>query len=319
MDRRDFERARLALFARHGFDGASRWTTGRTGRRTYAVEGGSGERPTILVHGGLSHAAEWALVAGRLGGRLIIPDRPGCGLSYPIDYRGLDYRQEAADWLAEVVDGIGAREVDIVGNSMGGYFAVAFALAHPHRVRRLVLAGAPAGLDRDIPLFLRIWGHPILGPVLAALGLTTPRDPEALRRRVFSKLLVADARRVPDEVLALTVAAAAMPGAARAAHTMLRAVLTMRGWRPELSIRDDLARLETPALLVWGDADAFARPESGAEVARRMPNGRLHVIRDAGHLPYLDQPDVVADAVAGFLGASDARADAVSVSGVSAR
>lgn len=52
-----------------------------------------------MIHGGLSEASEWSLLAGKLPGRVIIPDRPGCGLSYPIDYRGVDYRQAAADWL----------------------------------------------------------------------------------------------------------------------------------------------------------------------------------------------------------------------------
>ncbi len=113
------------------------------------------------------------------------------GLSYPIDYREVDYRGAAAEWLLDLLDAIDADQVDLVGNSMGGFFSMAFAIAHPHRVRRLVLVGAPAGLDRDLPLVLRLWGNPVSGPVLIRSNLTSPGDAEALRARVFSRLLVA--------------------------------------------------------------------------------------------------------------------------------
>jgi len=83
--------------------------TDRAGKRTYMIGRGEGPCPTMLVHGGLSQASEWSLLAGRLAGHVLIPDRPGCGLSYPIDYREADYRQAATGWLLELVDGLGTR------------------------------------------------------------------------------------------------------------------------------------------------------------------------------------------------------------------
>ena len=142
VDLSTFERKRLALFARYGFAGESRWVTDREGRTTYMIGRGEGPCPTLLIHGGLSEASEWALLAGRMPGHVIIPDRPGCGLSQPSDYRGVDYRKAADSWLRGLVDGIGTEQVDLVGNSMGGFFAMAFALAHPDRVRRLILPGS---------------------------------------------------------------------------------------------------------------------------------------------------------------------------------
>lgn len=286
-----FERDRLALFARHGFAGESRWVADRQGRRSYMLGRGEGPCPTVLIHGGLSEAGEWALLAGRLPGHVVIPDRPGCGLSYRIDYTGADYRKEAAAWLLDLLDGIGADRADLVGNSMGGFFAMAFALARPDRVRRLVLVGAPAGLDRHIQLFLRLWGNQIAGSIIGRLRIT---DPEALRRRVFAPLLVAHPERVPLEILENAVAAAALPGADRAAYSMLRAVTTLGGWRRRLMMRDDMARLAVPTLFIWGEADAFAPPSSGRDMAARMPDARIEVIPDTGHLPHLERPEAVA-------------------------
>ena len=293
-----FERDRLALFARYGFEAESRWVGDREGRVSNLLVRGDGAHPTVLLHGGLSQAAEWAPLAGRLPGHVVIPDRPGCGLSYPVDYRGVDYGKAAEEWLSDLLDGIDAEQVDLVGNSMGGFFGIAFADAHPDRVRRLILVGAPAGLDRQVPLLLRLWGNPLIGPILIKAGLTTPRDGEALRERVFARLLVAHPEDMPRDILELAVAAQALPGVERSSHTMLRAVSTLRGWRRGLMMRDGLAGLRVPTRFLWGDADGFAPPSSGMEMVARMLNAAIDIIPDTGHLPHLERPDAVANAIA---------------------
>ncbi|HLM10338.1 MAG TPA: alpha/beta hydrolase [Thermoleophilaceae bacterium] len=295
----EFERKRLALFAHRGFEGESQWVTDRRGRRVYLIRGGHGLRPTVLIHGGLSEAGIWCPLAGRLAGDLVIPDRPGCGLSYRIDYRRVgDYRGAAVDWLLDVVDALGVDEIDLVGSSMGGFFSIAFALAHPGRVRRLGLVGAPAGLDRRAPLFVRLWGSPITGPLITRMGIT---DPEELRSRVFARLLVARPEAVPLDYLETALAARMLPGAGRAAQTMLRSFLTLRGVRREILVRESMVGLPVPTLFVWGDSDKFASPSSGRELAARMPDARVEAIAGAGHLPWFDRLEAVATALGDFL------------------
>jgi pimeloyl-ACP methyl ester carboxylesterase len=295
----EFERNRLALFARHGFEGESRWVTDAEGRTTYAIGRGGGPCPTVLVHGGLSQAGEWFSLAGLIPGHVIVPDRPGCGLSYPIDYRKVaDFRQAAVAWLLDFLDGIDADQVDLVGNSMGSFFAMAFAIAHPHRVRRLVLVGAPVGLgEMRAPLFMRLWGLPITGPLISKLKIT---DPEKLRKQVYP-LLVAHPETVPLDFLELDIAQATLPGVGRTSYTLLRALSTWRGMRPELILRDEMGQLPTPTLFVWGDADAFVPSSVGREVAATMPDARIEVLPDTGHLPHVEQPETVAGAINGFL------------------
>lgn len=294
-----FERERLASFERNGFVGSSRRLTDGAGRTTYAIVRGEGRHPTVLLHGGLSEASEWSLLAGRLGAHVVIPDRPGCGLSYPIDYLKVDdYRAAAADWVSELLESLGADDVDLVANSMGGFFALAFALAHPERVRRLALVGAPAGLHREIPIFLRLWGHPIAGALISRMKID---DPEVLRKRVFASLLVAHPERVPRDFLEIAVAASALPGAGDAATTMLRVVTTLRGWRPALDLREDATGLAVPTQFAWGDADAFAPPVRGQAIAAQMPDARFDVLPETGHLPHLDAPEEVATALNAFL------------------
>ncbi len=117
---------------------------------------------------------------------------------------------------------------------MGGYFAMAFAAAHPKRVRRLVLVGAPAGLDRKLPLFIRLLGYRISGRLMSVMKI---KDPETLRRQVFAGLLVAHADTLPLEFLEISLAAELIPGTDRSARSMLRAVTSLRGWRKQSLMR----------------------------------------------------------------------------------
>jgi 2-hydroxy-6-oxonona-2,4-dienedioate hydrolase len=285
------------MFARHGFPGESRWVRDRDGRRSYMIAHGDGPRPTVLIHGGLSQAGEWYLLAGRLERHVIVPDRPGCGLSYGVDHRRLDVRTAAADWLLDLVDGVGAEEVDLVGNSIGGFFALAFAGAHPDRVRRVVLVGAPAGVAMKAPLFLRLWGTPGIGQLISRMKIT---DPEKVRKQVMP-FLVARPETVPLEFIELDIAAQALPDAGRSAYTLLRAIGTLRGLRPEMRLDGDIARIAAPTLFAWGDRDRFAPPSAGEAVAAGMQNARVEILADTGHLPHVERPEAVAAIVNQFL------------------
>jgi pimeloyl-ACP methyl ester carboxylesterase len=298
MDKATFEQERLALFARYGFEGESRWITDRDGRRSYLIDRNGGGCPTVLIHGGLSQAGEWALLAGRLPGHVIIPDRPACGLSYPIDYRRVDFRKAATDWVLQLTDAIEADEIDLVGSSMGGFFSMAFALAHPGRVRRLVLLGAPPGLGRDCPFFIRLWGTPVTGHLISKIRI---KDPETNRKWGFSNL-VAHPEALPLDILENDIAAMAIPGVDRSSYTMLRAITTLRGLRPDLLLHDEMAHLDVRTLFLWGDADKFVPMSRGKETAGMMSYARFEVIQDAGHMLHLDQPDTVAAALTRFLG-----------------
>jgi pimeloyl-ACP methyl ester carboxylesterase len=102
-------------------------------------------------------------------------------------------------------------------------------------------------------------------------------------------------------MLTMAIAAAAIPGADLAAHSMLRKMMNMRGVRPDIMLRGDMAHLPVLTLFGWGDRDAYAPPASGQSLARQMPHARLEIVADAGHMPQLDRPNAVADAIMGHL------------------
>jgi pimeloyl-ACP methyl ester carboxylesterase len=241
--------------------------------------------------------SRWAEIAARLDGPVVVPDRPGFGLSDPHDFRQPDFRADAAQWLHELTDGLGVEQIDLVANSMGGFFAIAFAAAYPDRVRRLILSGAPGGLFPRLGLFLQLWATPGIGALISRIKF---HDTETLRKRMFGGYLM-HPDRLPADLLDVALAGINLRGTAETNRAILQAVATFRGWRPEMRLGDTLAALDLPVLFVWGAHDQLAPVDVARDLAQRMPNAKLTAIEDAGHIPHLDQPDAVASAINGFL------------------
>lgn len=300
-DRESLARLESDLLSECGVAGTSYFIGSDTERPIHVIEAGRGE-PLVLLHGGGAQAVEWATLLQHLQRhfRCLAIDRPGHGLSYRIDYRQVpDFRTDAVEFVERTLDLLGLDEAILVGNSMGGFFEIAFALAHPERVKRLVLVGAPAGIDRWVPHQVRMVGTPVIGPLL---WKTVARPSERGLRDFYSKVLVADGDKLPRGNIACGAAAHRLPGADVAWLSLLRRFVTLRGVRDACYVRDELPELRVPTLFVWGDRDAFAPPASGEAASRVMPDARLEVIPGAGHLPWIDAPDQCAEAITRYLG-----------------
>jgi len=296
----EFEQSRLELFRSHGFNGTAQWLTDQSGRRTAAVVGGTGERTTLLLHGVLSQAGEWALVAGRLTGRIVIPDWPGSGLTPSTSIRESGLRRFAEHWLTSVVDALGVEQVDIVGSSSGGYLGLVYALAHPGKIGRLVQVGSVPGLTRSAPMIFRLLATPVLGRLLLS---QQPKDAEANRKKVFANL-VAQPERIPVDMLEADLEAMALPNSVASGVDFCRALVSpLNGVRKNLLIDEDLALLAKPGLYLWGSKDNFVDPNHIRPIIETAPSTRLEIVEGAGHLLTLEEPERVATSITAFLDA----------------
>jgi pimeloyl-ACP methyl ester carboxylesterase len=79
---------------------------------------------------------------------------------------------------------------------------------------------------------------------------------------------VAHPERIPVDVLEVALAGMALPGTQLTTQTMLHAVTTFRGMRPELAVQDDMARLHVPILFAWGEKDRIAPAAIGQDLIR---------------------------------------------------
>jgi pimeloyl-ACP methyl ester carboxylesterase len=267
------------------------------GRRVHVIEAGDG-RPLVLLHGSGPTALQFLPLLERLiGVRAIAVDRPGFGLSDPSERPPEAYREAAVDSLTTILDGLGLAETALLGNSMGGTWALWYALAHPDRVTTLVLLGAPPLLPgTHVPPPMLAVATPTVGP--------PPQMPPPSRDTVVQSMSVmGEADTIvnyTDHIEAL-VAAGNDTLASRTSLAELRAAISPTGWQPALAVRpEELQELTVPTLLIWGDHD----PLGGADVARMtaatIPHAQLEVL-SAGHGPWLGHPDRVAAMVSDFL------------------
>jgi pimeloyl-ACP methyl ester carboxylesterase len=287
-----YRQLQAKLLDRYGLIAQSRFLNlEKLSTRIHVLEAGAGE-PIVFLHGGGGIAAEHIPVAAHLAKkfRVIMPDRPGHGLSDEFDYRNRDLRTANVAFVEALLDELGVQSAALIGNSYGGFMALNFALAHPERVSKLIhLSFSPGLLDRRLPSMMRLMVTPILGRLL---GATLGRPNVKNTRMFFSKLMVAHIDRMPDELVELETLHSRRHG--RGIGRLFRAGFTVRGFRPHYVMRDELPKVRVPTTFLWGERDAFMTCEAAQVAARLVPGARFEVIRDAGHLPSTDQPEATA-------------------------
>ena len=112
-----------------------------------------------------------------------------------------------------------------------------------------------------------------------------------------------DAGRIPDEYIRWRVAFERETDSMRNERDMVRAVVRWRtGLRPGLAFEDaELAVFQQPTFLVYGTADPVGSVEIWKRAIGLLPRGQLQLVDGAGHMPWLDDPHVVAGHVSRFL------------------
>ena len=285
-----YKESRAQLFKNEGIEAQSKFvSTPGPVEKIHYLQLGSGD-PLIIVHGGLSHSSEWYNILHPLSQKfnLYVVDRPGHGLSDPIDYRGMDYRQSAVDFLRSFMDALGLNKANILANSMGGYFSICFAMDYPERVDNLILIGAPAGMNLWVPYMLRVMGISGLNRFL----MTTVGKPKISEvKRIHKQILVYSIENLSEDYFEHSYYSQLLPASVITYSTMLESVLTLGGWKKDLYIGDRLHKLKMPVGFIWGDKDAFESPESGIQKVKSIENHSFEIIKNAGHCPWLDQPE----------------------------
>jgi poly(3-hydroxyalkanoate) depolymerase len=244
---------------------------------------GEGQPPLLLITGIGAHLDMWGPLERLLNGREIIAfDAPGTGES------SRPGRPLRMDGLAKVVCGLldvlGHDKVDVLGVSFGGALAQQLAHEFPDRVRRLILCATSAGLigvpPRPLPaLFLMSparYYHPAIFRFMMPriVGGVTARDPNALAAQSGPRL-----SRPPDPL------------------GYLFQMYATTGW----TSAHWLHNLSQPTLVLAGDDDRAIPLANARFLARRIPDARLHVVKDGGHLFILDEPESVIDEIHEFL------------------
>jgi pimeloyl-ACP methyl ester carboxylesterase len=273
--------------------------------RLRVLEVGSGE-PVLLVHGTVGPGS-WPSLIHRLPEfRWIVLERPGWGLSSSVDFSAQEYKTIVADVLGGALDALGLERAHVVGGSIGNVWALRLAARDPSRVGRVVLlGGGPIVAGVGVPRVIRLLASPA-GAVMVRLPDKAARVRSILRQSGHGPSL--DAGRIPQEFVDWRVALGRETASMRHEREMVRAIVRGNSYRAGVTFADaEVAAIERPTLHVYGTSDPVGSVEIWKRVANVLPRGELHVVDGAGHMPWFDDPLVLAAEVGAFLRTSDAR------------
>ena len=232
-------------------------------------------RPVVLLHGGAGPASVGGfadLLAETTGTRVITPTHPGFG-GTPRPER-LTTIAGLAQVYAGLLDALDLEDAVVIGNSIGGWAAAELALLHPARLARLVLVDA-VGVE--------VAGHP---------GV----DFDALTPAQIAQHSWFDPAEAP------LLDPATLPPAARAILQGNRAALAAYGGTssdPSLLAR--LTAVDVPTLVVWGEADRIVDPGYGRALAAAIPGSGFTLLPRTGHVPQMETPEQLVEALRPFL------------------
>lgn len=258
----------------------------------HGADNGKSDVPVMMIHGsgpGVTAWANWRLVIPELAKnrRVVAPDMLGFGYTE----RPGDNTYNRERWVAHaigVMDSLDLEKVDLIGNSFGGGLALALAIEHPERVRRLVLMGS-VGVSFPITKGLdEVWGYQ---PSL-----------ETMRRLMdvfaFNKGLLT------DELAEMRYQASIRPGFQESFAAMFPA--PRQRWVDNLASREeDIRALPHETLVLHGREDEVIPLEASLKLAELIDRAQLHVFGRCGHWTQIEHAGRFARLVNDFLTEAD--------------
>jgi 2-hydroxy-6-oxonona-2,4-dienedioate hydrolase len=272
------------------------------GVRVRVQEAGAGE-PVLYIHGGPNSGSTWAPVVARtVGLRSLLVDRPGTGLSEPLQIGPGELTRFADVFVADVLDAMEIERAHVVASSFGGFTALRSAAATPDRIEAMVQMACPAGAPgMALPGFMKAIAVPGLGRLIATLPPNERANRSIMRQIGHGKSL--DAGRLPPAFLDWYLALQRHTDTMRHETRMIASLLSPTGRvHPALALTGDvLARATVPTSFLWGADDTFGGEAVAREMVAALPDAQVEMMADAGHLPWLDDPAHAARFIEAFL------------------
>lgn len=241
--------------------------------------------PLVLLHGTSSSLFTWNKWTELLKDKhqIIRLDLPGYGLTGPHpegDYSVETYLSFLQSFLSE----LGIKKCVLIGNSIGGEIAWRFALNNPTQVGKLVLIGAagyPVEME-ELPLsklplsylWLRI-------PLIRELSVkfTTP---QVMRESL--EYLYGDPKKVTDNLVELYFDMTHREGNREALTERMESFSRTAPW-------EKIPIIKVPTLIIWGRKDRLIPVENSRRFHKELPDSRLFIFPEAGHMPMEEIPE----------------------------
>jgi pimeloyl-ACP methyl ester carboxylesterase len=244
----------------------------------------------VFLHGNPCSRLDWEDLVGRVGefARSLAFDMPGFGQSdKPRDF---DYRVEGyAAFVAAALNELEVERAHLVLHDFGGPFGICWAAEHPDSLASAVMFNTGSMTNRRWHRMGKLWRTPGVGEAVMA----------ATNRRAWRRALKAgDGNPLPDGFVD-RMYDDYDKGTRRAVLRLYRA--TDLPYPPASGWVTRIAKLDRPALIVWGGKDPFVGPRRAEALKRIFPGAELVMLPESGHFPFADDPERVAELVVPFL------------------
>jgi pimeloyl-ACP methyl ester carboxylesterase len=260
------------------------------GQKIQYLEAGSPSNPAVvLLHGLGADSSNWRGNIGALAAQyhVLAPDQIGFGAS---DKPPLNYRVGTlVDFLQGFLKKTGIAKATLVGNSLGGWAALDFTLAHPDEVERLVLVDS-AGYSPA-----RLNGPPIAKEQIRMLNPSTIEGAkQVLATILYNKMLANDSSA--EAMLADHM----RKGDSPTINAFIDSILAN-----EDVVDGKLGAIHSPTLVIWGKQDALTPLAGGEAMAHDISGAKLVVLDQCGHVPQIECAQVFNKTLLGFLSGGD--------------
>jgi pimeloyl-ACP methyl ester carboxylesterase len=263
------------------------------GTRTRLVQAGPADasEAVVFVHGNPGSADDWERLAGAAGDaghRAVAFDLPDFGETIaPAGFEHTPFGY--AEFLGEAIEELGVERAHLVVHDFGGPIGLIWAMGHPDALASITLIDTGVLPGYTWHTLARIWRTPVLGELFNAIvnrpgyrfGLSR-KEPRGLPRAFVDRMYDQYDRRTRRAVLKLY---RATPDPGGTSENLIGL----------------LAPRDVPALVIWGEDDAYLPSSYAAEQARAFPSAEIHVLPASGHWPFADAPEVVERLLVEFL------------------
>lgn len=254
----------------------------------FVHEDGAGET-VIFLHGFGGSSVDWRPLLTELDGydRYAL-DLPGFGLSQKgltLDLSG----QSLADSVAAFMDTHGIEQAHIVAHDLGGNVALHLVQRHPQRVTSLSLVAVSVQTEATTPVpdalfdlpFLQRWARVLLRGIM-------PTSSEINLHSAIERDTVITPQLMQDN--------------GRAFHTedWDLALLALARDSSQSALEHPLDTLNVPVLIVWGEDDSWIAPQTAHDLQEQIPGAELVLLPGVGHIPMVEAPDALRDALRDF-------------------
>ncbi len=257
-------------------------------------DAGEGEQTVVMLHGSGPGASGWSNFHRNVepfvsaGYRVVLMDAPGWSKSDPIVSTGSRSDLNATA-LKGLLDVLKIDKAHLIGNSMGGHSAVAFALANPSRVGKLVLmGGGTGGASSFVPMPTE--GIKLIGALY--------RDPSIENLKRMMNVFVYDTSALTEDLFRLRLDN--MLSRREHLENFVKSAAANPKQFPDVGHR--LGEISAETLVIWGRDDRFVPLDTGLRLVAGLQKADLHVFSRCGHWAQWEHAEKFNRMVVEFLG-----------------